>query len=130
MLRLDLPYPPSLNHYFRSFRGRIVISRTGRMFRQTVCTLLRRAGIRPAAGPLAVAIDLYPPDRRVRDCDNALKALIDALQHGGAFFDDSQIVWLLTVRAQVVVGGKSIVTIGRLGQEQLPSAAAWMPSEN
>jgi crossover junction endodeoxyribonuclease RusA len=130
MLMLELPYPPSLNHYFRSFRGRTVISHTGRAFRRAVCILLRQANVRPLAGPLVVAIDLYPPDNRRRDCDNALKALLDALQHGGAFFDDAQIVWLLTVKAQVIPGGKTMVAISRWGSGELPPATSWMPSEN
>lgn len=130
MLTLELPYPPSLNHYFRCFRGRTVISASGRTFRRTVCTLLRKAGLRPVAGRLAVAVDLYPPDHRLRDVDNALKALLDALQHGGAYFDDSQIVWLLTIKAQVVEGGKAVVSIGQLGEQALARAASWMLSEN
>ena len=34
-------------------------------------------------------------------------AILDALQQGGAFIDDSQIVWLLTVKSEVVSGAKS-----------------------
>ena len=130
MLSLELPYPPSINHYFRSFRGRMVISRSGRAFRDAVYVLLKQAGAKPMGGRLAVAVDLYPPDRRLRDVDNAQKALLDALEHGGAFYDDSQVVWLLTIKAQVVEGGKAIVSIGRLGEETLASASAWMPSLN
>jgi len=47
--------------------------------------------------------------------DNTLKALLDALEHGGAYVDDAQIVWLLTQKAQVVRGGKVIVRIWQRG---------------
>ena len=111
MIELELPYPPSVNHYWRHYRGRTLISRGGRAFRDAVRAALAKAGTKPLPGPLAVAVEIYPPDRRRRDIDNVQKALLDALEHGGAFHDDSQIVWLLTEKAQVVPGGKTIVRI-------------------
>ena len=89
----------------------MVISDEGRTYRTTVTALLLAAGVKPMTGNLAVSIEAFPPDRRRRDIDNLLKALGDSLQHGGAFPDDSQIVWLLIEKAQVVPGGKVIVRI-------------------
>ncbi len=43
-------------------------------------------------------IEIHPPDDRRRDCDNVQKAVIDALQHAGVFWDDSQVVWLLSIK--------------------------------
>jgi Holliday junction resolvase RusA-like endonuclease len=112
MITLELPYPPTINRYYRHVGFRTLISREGRAYRQAVCAILRRAGIQPLEGTLAVGIDLYPPDRRTRDADNAQKALCDALQHGGVFRDDSQIKKLLTImRDQVFPGGKAIVAV-------------------
>jgi crossover junction endodeoxyribonuclease RusA len=62
-------------------------------------------------GPLEVLIDLYPPDYRRRDADNALKSCLDSLEHGGAYLDDSQIVDLRVRKRSVLPGGKAIVTI-------------------
>lgn len=76
---LRLPYPPSINHYWRNFRGRIVISREGRTFREDVRALLvpeastssqlSGNGPRkpPAGGRIALCMDAFPPDRRRRD---------------------------------------------------------------
>lgn len=111
MLEVELPYPPSVNHYWRHYRGRTVISRNGLRFRDRVRSLLHQQGVRPMTGKLAVAIEVFPPDRRRRDLDNLLKAIGDALEHGGAFVDDSQIVWLLIEKATVVRGGKVVVRI-------------------
>jgi len=111
MLEVELPFPPSVNHYWRLWRGRMVISTEGRAYRARVATILRAAGVRPMTGRLAVAIEAFPPDHRRRDLDNLLKALGDSLQHGGAFPDDSQIVWLLIEKAQLVQGGKVMVRI-------------------
>ena len=111
MLEVELPFPPSVNHYWRMWRGRMVISKEGRAYRTTVAGILRKLGVQPMLGRLAVAIEVFPPDHRRRDLDNLLKALGDSLQHGGAFPDDSQIVWLLIEKAQLVPGGKVMVRI-------------------
>ena len=115
MLTIELPYPPSVNRYYRHVGFRTLISREGRAYRRAVCAILRRAGLRPMDGPLAVGIDLYPPDNRRRDCDNVLKALLDAMQYGRMYGDDSQIKKLLVVmRNTVVPGGKVIVCATQL----------------
>jgi Holliday junction resolvase RusA-like endonuclease len=112
VMLLELPYPPSVNRYYRRVGFRTLISREGRAYRKSVCSALRKAGVRPVGGTLAVGVDLYPPDRRIRDADNTLKSLLDALARGGAYRDDSQIKKLLVVmRAQPLPGGKVIVCI-------------------
>jgi crossover junction endodeoxyribonuclease RusA len=120
MTTITLPWPPSVNHYWRTWRGRMLISRQGRAYRKRVGALLRAAGVTPQAGPLAVHVELYPPDRRKRDVDNALKSLNDALQAGGAFHDDAQIVWLLVEKAEIVPGGKVVVRIAPRNGRPLP----------
>ena len=111
MLHLELPYPPSVNHYWRRVGARTLISRGGRAFRQAVCAILRARGVRPLDGPLDVKITVHPPDKRRRDIDNVLKSLLDALQHGGAYADDSQIIRLVVEKGTRLDGGKTIVQI-------------------
>lgn len=111
MLEVDLPYPPSVNHYWRRVGPRVLISRAGRVFRETVCSLLARRQMTPLAGPLVVRIDVFPPDHRRRDIDNLPKALLDALQHGGAYHDDSQIVSLTINKRDVVPHGRARIAI-------------------
>lgn len=106
-----LPYPPSANHYWRMWRNRIVIGKEGRAYRTHVRSALQGRVGEPLTASLAVHVVAFPPDRRRRDIDNVQKALLDALEHAGVFRDDSQIVWLLTEKAEVVPGGKVIVTI-------------------
>ena len=115
MITLELPYPPSVNRYYRHVGFRTLISREGRAYRRKVCLALRLAGVRPLDGVLAVGLDLYPPDHRRRDCDNVLKALLDAMQHGGVYRDDNQVKKLLVVmRDTVVPDGKVIVCVMQL----------------
>ena len=111
MLEFELPYPPSINHYWRRVGPRTLISREGRRFRERVLAILAARHVEPLAGPLAVEVEIYPPDNRRRDIDNVQKALLDALQHGGAYLDDSQIVRLAIEKRQPVENGKTIVRI-------------------
>ncbi len=112
MHTLELPYPPSLNHYYRRVGPRTLISRDGRRYRERLVALLRALHVRPLDGALAVTVELYPPDRRRRDQDNAAKALLDALQHGGAYHDDAQITEMHTyLREPLPPHGQVIVRI-------------------
>jgi len=111
MIELELPFPPSINHYYRRVGPRILISREGRRFREKVCATLAFIGVKPMNGPLHMEIELYPPDHRRRDIDNSQKALLDALQHAGLYADDSQIVKLNTEKRGVVPGGRTIVRL-------------------
>ena len=91
-IRLVLPWPPSVNTYWRRVADRVLISREGRRYRADVAAEVMVAG---AAHHLreAVAVDvvLHPPDYRVRDTDNVLKALLDALTYAGVIEDDRQV---------------------------------------
>lgn len=113
-IELELPYPPSVNHYWRRVGTRTLISRGGRAFRQAVCAILATSGVRPIEGELDVQVTVFPPDNRRRDVDNVQKALLDALEHGGIYADDNQIRKLAIEKGPVVEGGKTIVTIRSL----------------
>ncbi|MBN1909790.1 MAG: RusA family crossover junction endodeoxyribonuclease [Pirellulales bacterium] len=109
-----LPYPPSVNHLWRRVGPRTLISREGRRFRHCVLAILAAMRVQPLYGRLAVSVEVHPPDNRRRDIDNVFKALLDALQHGGAYVDDSQIERLTIERRKPVEGGKTIVRIEKL----------------
>ena len=110
-MELVLPYPPSINHYWRRVGPRTLISREGRRFRERVTAILAAIRIQPITGSLAVQVEIYPPDYRRRDIDNVQKALLDAMQHGGAYCDDAQIVRLSIEKREPIEGGKTIVRI-------------------
>lgn len=110
-----LPYPPSVNHYWRKFRNRMVISDAGKGYRHNVWGLVKESGAEKLAGPLEVAITLTMPDKRKRDIDNISKALLDALQHAGAYDDDNQIDKLTIERGDVEPPGAALVFIRKRG---------------
>ncbi len=92
MIELDLPYPPSVNTYWRNVTGRTLISKKGRTYRkEMIATVAMQQPGDPLRGRLEVSVTAYPPDNRRRDLDNVLKALLDGMQHAGVYEDDSQI---------------------------------------
>ncbi len=113
-MEFELPYPPSINHYWRRVGPRTLISREGRRFRERVVAILAALCIRPLKGKLAVNVEVFPPDRRRRDLDNCLKSLLDAMEHGGAYADDCQIVKLTIEKREPVEGGRTLVRIRKL----------------
>lgn len=120
-MKLVLPFPPSVNTYWRApnkgpLAGRHLISAEGRKYQSAACMAiieqLRRLP-KPSTELAAVEITLYPPDARRRDIDNYNKALFDALTHAGVWEDDSQIKRMLVEWGPVVPKGRVEITISR-----------------
>lgn len=94
MVALSLPWPPTVNTYYRHIvmKGvpRTLISADGRAYRAEVAArvLIARAAKRLNTR-LSLRIEAFPPDRRARDLDNILKGLLDALTQAGVIEDDS-----------------------------------------
>ena len=129
---LILPWPPSVNHYYRQVGPRTLISREGRAFRRNVCALLGGGGSRkpPDRGRIALAMDAFPPDRRRRDLDNLLKCTQDSLAHAGVYEDDSQIDLLIVRRREPVKGGRAEVRIIDLPLRKCPLCNSDMPAKD
>jgi crossover junction endodeoxyribonuclease RusA len=108
---LHLPWPPSMNRYWRSAAGRVLLSRDGRDYRAIVAEIVNRRDLPTLTGRLTVQIHARMPDHRRRDLDNLLKATLDALQHGGLYEDDAQIDELTIRRGGVFAGGELIVAV-------------------
>ena len=90
-ITLTLPWPPSVNHYYRHVGPRVLISREGRAYREKVAAIVREIGVNMFVCPVEVEIELHPPDRRLRDADNSLKCTLDSLTGAGVYEDDSLI---------------------------------------
>ena len=116
MIELTLPYPPSVNSYWRSVRvgnrNQVLVSEAGRKFQAAVrnAVLLARC-VKQYSGRLVVEVMLHPADKRKRDIDNCLKSLLDAMGKAGVYIDDSQIDRLVVVRQEQCTGGKCVVKV-------------------
>jgi len=54
----------------------VLISKKGRDYRKAASARLKDKNLEPLEGPLVVDIELHLPDRRKRDIDNVLKAVL------------------------------------------------------
>lgn len=105
MFQLELPWPPSINHYWRHTKTGHYISKEGKLYRIAVGFLcLKYKNMFSDKARLSVSIEAFPPDRRKRDLDNVLKSLLDALQNAGVYQDDSQIDQLSIARKSPLNG--------------------------
>ncbi|MCD4823677.1 MAG: RusA family crossover junction endodeoxyribonuclease, partial [Phycisphaerae bacterium] len=100
-MRMTLPFPPTVNSYWRHVGPRTLISRKGREYRRAICGLLAGGNKKPPrTGRIALCMDAFPPDRRRRDLDNLPKAVLDSLAHAGVYEDDSHYAELRIMRSE------------------------------
>jgi crossover junction endodeoxyribonuclease RusA len=74
----------------------------------------------PLVGRLEVHLKLFPPDRRIRDIDNHVKAVFDLLTKANVWEDDSQVDVLHVKRCDIVKKGKVEIEISCLEQKVDP----------
>jgi crossover junction endodeoxyribonuclease RusA len=116
---LVLPYPPSVNRIWRAVNGRNILSKTGRLYRLAVKSVVVKARAQeeipkgPIKGGLVCVLEVYPPDNRRRDLDNVSKAIFDGLTHAKVWLDDSQVSDMRIVRSETVKSGKVVVRMNR-----------------
>lgn len=122
MIKLTLPWPPSVNRYWRHpstgrLAGRHLISSEGRAYRESVLReVLSQSGSSQfdKTTPLKVEVVAYRPDHRKRDLDNLPKAIFDSLTHAGVWCDDSQITDMRIMWGdKIIPGGLVEITIER-----------------
>ena len=114
-LEATLPWPPSVNHYWAARGNGRYLSPRARAWHREAWVILRSSWRgRPMRGEVVVSIVLYPPDRRRRDIDNLLKAILDALVHAGVLRDDSQVAELHAVRREARRPGGVLVRVEEL----------------
>ena len=104
------PYPPSVNSYWGFSGSHRFLTPKAKAFKAEV-VLASIGHQKYGSDRLSVSITLNPPDKRIRDIDNSIKSLLDAMCQAGLFDDDSQIDKLLVERGTIVKGGLCKVTI-------------------
>ena len=111
-LEIALPFPPSVNHYWRHTRqGKHYISDKGKRFRELA--LLACFAELPFDGLVSVEVKVYLPDRRDRDLDNLWKVIMDSLAHAQILKDDS---WKYVVKESIEAVGE--VRINEKGETE------------
>ncbi len=114
-----LPYPPTVNTYWRRHGNTYFISEAGKRYRRDVALIVRLQRRKfNLSGRLAIRVIAEPPANRRRDLDNILKAPLDALTHAGVLMDDEQFDEINIVRGQPVSGGRLGVKIYPIMHEE------------
>lgn len=113
-----LPWPPSVNNYWRQGPRGTYLTKQGRDFREEAIKDIKRqlGSFEPIRGRVAIGIELVAPDRRKRDIDNHNKAPIDAIMHSGLIEDDEQMDQLITTRKHVESPGCCDVVLTVIGE--------------
>lgn len=117
MYELYLPYPPTVNNYYVKTRQGVFISGKGNKFREAVATsVIEQLPDVSIEHKCIVEIVLYPPDKRKRDIDNCLKALLDSLTKCGLWHDDVLIDQIFLYRGITMSPmGLTFMRIGEAG---------------
>lgn len=116
LIEVELPWPPSVNHYWETRGKSHYLSKHARAWHTEAWALIRaaHAQARPYRGPVAITVLAWPPDRRRRDIDNLTKPLLDALVHGGVLADDHQVDELHVVRRPRDGRGRVLLRVERV----------------
>ena len=108
-----MPFPPSVNGYWRTFRNRQIISKRGREYKKAVYAEIESLGMLKLniKEELSVSVVLNPPTLRRYDVDNFTKALFDGLTSAEFWLDDEQVQRLTVIKGEKVKGGNVQVSI-------------------
>jgi len=128
-----LPFPPSVNHYWKaarrySGRGRAytgkVLTDNAQSFRAAAIEAVIKAhGGRypqPLVGRLDVTLTLFWPDLKAYDVDNYSKGILDALTHARVWNDDVQARNAHLLDGEVLKGGAVLVEIRECLHDPVP----------
>ena len=127
---LELPYPPSVNHYWtpivrfnphtRMHYATLVLSPAAKTYHEETgwFCLSQRPRVHgwPLYGALMLTLRITPPDGRRRDRDNILKAIADTLVRGGVIVDDELIKEIHLYSLPPMNGGRVDVCIEMIDQ--------------
>lgn len=113
---LWLPWPPTINSYYKPVRSALYLSKKGRQYRELVEEYVNEQIEEMNLDErLLIETTWFPPDHRARDLDNYNKALLDALTHCKLWDDDSLIDQHFQYRGETIKGGAVKIEINGAG---------------
>lgn len=115
-LNIYLPFPPTVNSYYVKTRNGVFIGKPGTQFRKDVAECVNeQCSDVYYEEPISMTVILHMPDKRTRDLDNYMKALLDSLTQAKLWSDDSIIEHLEIYRGVDLKGGKARISITESG---------------
>ena len=94
----------SVNKYYRSWKGRVLISKDGKEFKKELELYL--TNYEKILGKIKLNIILHFKDKRKRDVDNYAKVLIDCLKN--KLFEDDDMIYKLYMEKHIGYGENKI----------------------
>lgn len=120
-ITLELPVPPTINHYYGYRKGRVTakfITAEGKTFRHHVALEVMIAGARGRFGTARLGLDIVLNLKsRAGDIDNRIKPLFDALEHATLYDNDRQIDEFHVTRGRIIKEGRCVVRIWEQGKQ-------------
>ncbi|MFH1011488.1 MAG: RusA family crossover junction endodeoxyribonuclease [bacterium] len=114
-MRILLPWPPSVNNLYVNVGKARRLTQRGKDYCELVAELLLEQGITKRFSKdrrLGIEITAWPPDKRIRDLDNLLKAPCDAMKKAKLYPDDSQFNHILIHKGGEVYDELIELTLG------------------
>lgn len=108
-----LPWPPSVNSWKTPWRGRMLLSKRGRAYRENVIELMKHFDLYDERidKDVTFTMTLNPPTLRRYDVDNFTKSVFDALTASQFWIDDDQVQKLTVSKGCKVKGGNVEIKI-------------------
>lgn len=115
-VELELPVPPTVNHYWGQSGRRRFLTSKALAFRDEVGWIIKREarGVQFTKS-VRLKVEFWFDTRgRISDLDNRIKSLQDSLVHAGLLVDDAIIDELLVYRKERIKGGRCRVVVKSL----------------
>lgn len=111
-----MPYPPSVNAMWNSWRGRVMLSKRGREYRSEAIKCIMKLNLDDELldCDLSFHMVINPPTLRRYDVDNFTKAVFDSLTHSQFWVDDEQVQRLTIEKGIKTKGGNVVIKITKL----------------
>jgi crossover junction endodeoxyribonuclease RusA len=96
MIRVEIPFPPSMNRLWRASKGGKVYRAPEYVtWKEGACwSIAAQCRAERVKGPFKLTMLVVPPDKRHRDLDNLFKASLDALAAAGVIANDRHCRWI------------------------------------
>ena len=105
MFEVNLPWPPTVNHYWGVRGLRRYLTKRAKDFRQDVIDVCDNSECIYPTQRLSLHLKLFMPDNRRRDIDNVSKGILDSLAYAGCYNDDCQIYQLFIEKVDKTAHG-------------------------
>jgi Holliday junction resolvase RusA-like endonuclease len=108
-VRMQIPYPPSANKYWRCVNNVMKVSAEARAYKNAIRMACIAQRLKPIVGTIHVFMDVYRPQKS-GDLDNRIKVVLDAMKDY-VFGDDDEIKLIAAKRFDDKINPRVMVEV-------------------